>query len=209
MAIVGIATVVGTLIALGDRLLPPDIAPDPPLGAVTTTTAAPASQSATPTTITPISPNASPAEPPPGPSTPIYEDIPIKITPLSCDVNKPSVDFDEPAFHVNYSDDAAYKTADLWYESCVGSIRQRANAFIGTGPASRPTPSACAFAAKTQPIGNLDVRQIKRGEALCILTDNRQVAWAKVVRLGEPFHETLNHGRIPTIELVVTLWPAL
>ncbi|HEY3688953.1 MAG TPA: hypothetical protein VGL46_01400 [Pseudonocardiaceae bacterium] len=72
----------------------------------------------------------------------------IKITPLSCDVNNPSVDFDESAFHPNYADGAAYQTDDLWYESCVGSIQQRADAYLGNGPASQPTPSVCASAAK-------------------------------------------------------------
>ncbi|MGH3821793.1 MAG: hypothetical protein ACRDRA_02950, partial [Pseudonocardiaceae bacterium] len=169
----------------------------------------PTSPSAAPAAILPKSRIAAPTEPPPGPPKPIYEATPIKITPLSCDVNNPSVDFDEPAFHDDYADGAAYKTDDLWYESCVGSIRQRAQAFIGTGPATQPTPLACASAAKTQPIGKLDVRHIKVGDALCIVTNNRQIAWAKVVRFGEPFHETLTDGRIPSIELVVTLWPAL
>jgi hypothetical protein len=82
------------------------------------------------------------------PSKPTYEAMAIKITPLSCDVNNPSVDFDESAFHPNYADGAAYQTDDLWYESCVGSIQQRADAYLGNGPASQPTPSVCASAAK-------------------------------------------------------------
>ena len=168
VAIVGIATVIGTLVAVGDRLFPADTISAPPGGAEA---AMPTSPSTAPAAITPTSRIAAPTEPPPGPPKPIYD--------------------------------------DLWYESCVGSIRQRSQAFIGTGPATQPTPSACASAAKTQPIGKLDVRHIKVGDALCIVTNNRQIAWAMVVRLGEPFHETLTDGRIPCIELVVTLWPAL
>ena len=45
------------------------------------------------------------------------------------------------------------------------------------------------------------------GDALCIVTSDGQIAWALVFRKGEPFHETLLEGSIPTVEFRVTLWP--
>lgn len=129
------------------------------------------SESGPPVAPTQPSPPATPSEPPlPDSATPIYTETPIRLVPLSCDVNNPSLDFDEPAFHSDYSEGAAYKDADLWYESCVGSLQQRATAFVGIGPATEPTPSACATAANTQPMGRLDVSDIRVGDALCVVT---------------------------------------
>jgi hypothetical protein len=143
------------------------------------------------------------------PSKTIYSDVPIAVSPLSCDVYNPAIDFDEPASYENYADDEAYKTADLWYETCKGSFEQRAGAFIGIGPPALPGPEDCAKAAKTRPIGSLDIRSVKVGDAFCVVTSNRQIAWAAVTRKGEPFLDTLNDGTIPTVEFTVTLWPAL
>jgi hypothetical protein len=128
---------------------------------------------------------------------------------MSCDVYNPAIDFDEPRSYDNYSDSQAYHKADLWYETCVGGLEQRPDASVGFAPTSRPSQKDCATAAKTHPIGNLDIRSVKVGDAFCVVTSDQQIAWASVVKKGAPQLKTLNDGNIPTVEFAVTLWPAL
>jgi hypothetical protein len=169
--------------------------------------AAQSAHSAPATSANPPATSSNPLVPVQEATAPLYADQPITLAPRSCDVYQPSIDFDEPVTYENYAVDAAYKTADLWYETCIGSFQQRAGAFIGNAAETLPSAKDCATSAKTRPIGELDIRDVKVGQAFCVVTSDRQVAWAKVTRKGAPFDETLNHGSIPTIDFLVTLWP--
>lgn len=138
----------------------------------------------------------------------IFRDRPLRIAPLSCDVNNVSVDLDKLKYYADYTDGDVRDSIDLFYETCRGEIRAWDNSSVGTGSSKEPKAADCGQAADSEPIGELDVRDIRGGQAWCAKTSDGQIAWIKIDRVGAPFLKTLTDGRIPTIYTKVTLWPA-
>jgi hypothetical protein len=194
-AIAGFLTILCCLGCVGGLLLR-DSGDDKQASPATTAAAKGSDASATSTAAQPTS------------SIPGYRDQPLSLTPQSCDVHQPSIDFDEPAVFENYAQDSrTLQSADLWYETCRGSIQQRGGAFIGNGPPQVPQTAACRTAAKTIPIGRQDVRSLHTGMAWCVITNSNRVVWVKISRIGAPMHTTLDDGPIPTIHLIATVLP--
>lgn len=137
------------------------------------------------------------------PLAPIYSDKVMKFAPPGCGFSGSSswsIDFDIPAVN-GEGGDLQYDCEDY------GLIESWDAKSFGDAPSGSATAENCQDAAQATGRASVNVSEVvAKKTGWCVVTHSGQVAWVRITGKGAPFSE---YGELPTLTLLVTLWPAL